>query len=142
MIYVLGHIHKMNFQQTPSLGLVIIQAMAYRSGNSKVFFHYTTVILLTHTFDLFCSFDYISHCTRTVLTVKSFPQQLPTGRHLQSSAPSNPAGRRERSRSRSPHRSNRESHSCSSSSHRDDKKPRAASPQKERHHRQRPHVSK
>lgn len=28
----------MNFQQTPSLGLVIIQAMAYRSGSSKVFF--------------------------------------------------------------------------------------------------------
>ncbi|KAE8301008.1 Pre-mRNA-splicing factor CWC25-like protein [Larimichthys crocea] len=71
--------------------------------------------------------------------------QLPAGRHHQSSSTSNHSGRRERSRSRSPYRNNRESHSyTSSSSHRGDRKfePRAASPQKEHYHRQRHHVSK
>ncbi|KAM9363185.1 pre-mRNA-splicing factor CWC25 homolog [Symphorus nematophorus] len=70
--------------------------------------------------------------------------QLPAGRQHQSSVPSNHSGRRERSRSRSPHRNNRESHSYSSSSHRGDRRvePRAASPQKERYQRQRHHVSK
>ncbi|XP_040891148.1 pre-mRNA-splicing factor CWC25 homolog [Toxotes jaculatrix] len=70
--------------------------------------------------------------------------QLPAGRHHQSSAPSNHSGRRERSRSRSPHRSYRDNHSSSSSSHRSDKKvePRASSPQKQRYQRQRNYVSK
>ncbi|TKS69304.1 CWC25-like protein [Collichthys lucidus] len=71
--------------------------------------------------------------------------QLPAGRHHQSSSTSNHSGRRERSRSRSPHRNNRESHSyTSSSSHRGDRKfeSRVASPQKEHNHRQRHHVSK
>ncbi|XP_044045527.1 pre-mRNA-splicing factor CWC25 homolog [Siniperca chuatsi] len=70
---------------------------------------------------------------------------LPAGRHHQSSASSNHSGHRERSRSRSPHRNNRESHSySSSSSHRGDRKvePRASSPQRERYHRQRHPVSK
>ncbi|AWP06268.1 putative pre-mRNA-splicing factor CWC25 -like isoform 2 [Scophthalmus maximus] len=69
---------------------------------------------------------------------------LPAGRHHQSSAPSGHSGRRERSRSWSPHRSNRDNHSSSSSSHRSDKKvePRASSPQIKRYHRQKNHVSK
>ncbi|XP_042341289.1 pre-mRNA-splicing factor CWC25 homolog [Plectropomus leopardus] len=70
--------------------------------------------------------------------------QFPAGRHHQSSSTSNHSGRHERSRSRSPHRSSRESHAYSSSSHRGDRKvePRASSPQRERHQRQRHHVSK
>eukprot|EP00064_Thunnus_orientalis_P019034 superscaffoldBa00004595_g19144 len=70
--------------------------------------------------------------------------QLPAGRHHQSSAPTNHSGRHERSRSRSPHRNNRESHSSSSSSYRSDRKvqPRAPSPKREHHYRQRNHVSK
>ncbi|KAM7418431.1 hypothetical protein PAMA_015856 [Pampus argenteus] len=69
---------------------------------------------------------------------------LPAGRHHQSSASTNHTGRRERSRSRSPHRNHRESHSSSSSSHRSDRKvqARAPSPRREHHHRQRNHVSK
>lgn len=69
---------------------------------------------------------------------------LPAGRQHQSSATSNHSGHRERSRSRSPHRNNRESHSYSSSSHRGDRKvePRAASPRKERYQKQRNYVSK
>ncbi|GAA6225877.1 pre-mRNA-splicing factor CWC25 homolog [Lates japonicus] len=67
--------------------------------------------------------------------------QLPAGRHHQSSAPSSHSGRHERSRSRSPHRNHRDNRS---SSHRNDRKvePRAASPQRERYHRQRNQVSK
>ncbi|XP_044202443.1 pre-mRNA-splicing factor CWC25 homolog [Thunnus albacares] len=70
--------------------------------------------------------------------------QLPAGRHHQSSAPTYHSGRHERSRSRSPHRNNRESHSSSSSSYRSDRKvqPRAPSPKREHHYRQRNHVSK
>lgn len=70
--------------------------------------------------------------------------QLPAGRHHQSSAPTNHSGRHERSRSRSPHRNNRESHSSSSSSYRSDRKvqPRAPSPKREHHYRHRNHVSK
>ncbi|XP_071361321.1 pre-mRNA-splicing factor CWC25 homolog [Trachinotus anak] len=70
--------------------------------------------------------------------------QLPAGRHHQFSAPSNHSGRRERSRSRSPHRNYRDNHSSSSSSHRSDRKvePRASSPPRERYHRQRNHISK
>lgn len=79
--------------------------------------------------------------TILVKIVKSALLQLP-GRHLQSTAPTNHTGHQERSRSRSPHRNDRESHSHSSSSHREDRKPRAASPPKERYHRQRHHVSK
>ncbi|XP_036952680.1 pre-mRNA-splicing factor CWC25 homolog [Acanthopagrus latus] len=69
---------------------------------------------------------------------------LPAGRHPQSSAPSNYSGRRERSRSRSPRRNNKESSSYSSSSHRVDRKfeTRAPSPQKERYNRNRHHTSK
>ncbi|KAL7404263.1 hypothetical protein ABVT39_012202 [Epinephelus coioides] len=76
--------------------------------------------------------------------VPGYGLQFPAGRHHQSSASSNHSGRRERSRSRSPHRNNRESHVHSSSSHRGDRKvePRASSPQKERYQRQRHHVSK
>ncbi|KAM3624204.1 uncharacterized protein V6R79_020612 [Siganus canaliculatus] len=71
--------------------------------------------------------------------IPGYGLQIPAGR--QSSGPTGHTGRRERSRSRSPHRSN--GHSYSSSSHRGDRKePRAASPQKERSHRQRQHVSK
>ncbi|XP_041839912.1 pre-mRNA-splicing factor CWC25 homolog isoform X2 [Melanotaenia boesemani] len=66
--------------------------------------------------------------------------QLPGGRHQQT----NHSGRRERSRSRSPHRNHTDSRSYSSSSFRGDKKaePRAPSPQRERYQRQRNHVSK
>ncbi|XP_034744115.1 pre-mRNA-splicing factor CWC25 homolog [Etheostoma cragini] len=69
---------------------------------------------------------------------------LPAGRHHQSSAPSNPSGRRERSRSRSPPRNNRHSQFNSSSSHRSERKvePRVSSLQTERNHRQRHPVSK
>lgn len=76
--------------------------------------------------------------------VPGYGLQFPAGRHHQSSASSNHSGRRERSRSRSPHRNNRESHVHSSSSHRGDRKveARASSPQKERYQRQRHHVSK
>lgn len=76
--------------------------------------------------------------------IPGYGLQFPAGRHHQSSASSNHSGRRERSRSRSPHRNNRESHVHSSSSHRGDRKvePRASSPQKERYQRQRHHVSK
>ncbi|XP_030000460.1 pre-mRNA-splicing factor CWC25 homolog isoform X1 [Sphaeramia orbicularis] len=68
--------------------------------------------------------------------------QLPANRHQQSSAASGHSGHHERSRSRSPHRNNRDHHS--SSSHRTDRKvqPRAPSPPKERYQRQRNHVSK
>ncbi|XP_049424355.1 pre-mRNA-splicing factor CWC25 homolog [Epinephelus fuscoguttatus] len=76
--------------------------------------------------------------------IPGYGLQFPAGRHHQSSASSNHSGRRERSRSRSPHRNNRESHVHSSSSHRGDRKveARASSPQKERYQRQRHHVSK
>ncbi|XP_049901555.1 pre-mRNA-splicing factor CWC25 homolog [Epinephelus moara] len=76
--------------------------------------------------------------------VPGYGLQFPAGRHHQSSASSNHSGRRERSRSRSPHRNNRESHVHSSSSHRGDRKvePRASSPQKERYQREKHHVSK
>lgn len=69
---------------------------------------------------------------------------LPAGRQHQSSTTNNHSGHRERSRSRSPHRNNRQSHSYSSSSHRSDRKvePRAASPRKERYQRQNNYVSK
>ncbi|XP_040001052.1 pre-mRNA-splicing factor CWC25 homolog [Xiphias gladius] len=70
--------------------------------------------------------------------------QLTAGRHHQSSAPSSHSGRHERSHSRSPQRNYRDSQSSSSSSHRGDRniKPKASSPQRERYHRQRSHVSK
>ncbi|XP_029364094.1 pre-mRNA-splicing factor CWC25 homolog [Echeneis naucrates] len=70
--------------------------------------------------------------------------QIPAGRHHQSSAPFNHSERRERSRSRSPHRNHRDNHSFSSSSLRNDRKVehRASSPQKERYHRQRNNISK
>ncbi|XP_037621309.1 pre-mRNA-splicing factor CWC25 homolog [Sebastes umbrosus] len=76
--------------------------------------------------------------------IPGYGLQLHAGRHHQSSAPSNNLGRRDRSRSRSPPRNNRENHSSSSSSHRSDRKvePRASSPQRERNHRQRHPVSK
>ncbi|XP_054460693.1 pre-mRNA-splicing factor CWC25 homolog [Anoplopoma fimbria] len=69
---------------------------------------------------------------------------LPTGRHHQSSAPSNHSGRRGRSSSRSPHRNHRDNHFDSSSSHRGDKKvePKASSQQGERYQRPRHPVSK
>nr|XP_046258229.1 pre-mRNA-splicing factor CWC25 homolog [Scatophagus argus] len=76
------------------------------------------------------------------LHLPGYGLQLPAGRHHQSTAPSNHSGRRERSRSRSPHRNSRESHSYSSTSHRGDRKPKAASPQRERYHRPRHVVSK
>lgn len=68
--------------------------------------------------------------------------QIPTGRPHQHSAQNSHTGRRERSRSRSPPRNNRENHSHSS--YRGDRKaePRASSPQRERYQRQRQHVSK
>uniref|UniRef100_UPI0037E8CC50 pre-mRNA-splicing factor CWC25 homolog n=1 Tax=Semicossyphus pulcher TaxID=241346 RepID=UPI0037E8CC50 len=74
--------------------------------------------------------------------IPGYGLQLPAGRHHQSSATSNHSGRRERSRSRSPHRNNsRENHSYS---HRGDRRvePRASSPQRERNQRQKHHVSK
>ncbi|XP_023269436.1 pre-mRNA-splicing factor CWC25 homolog [Seriola lalandi dorsalis] len=76
--------------------------------------------------------------------IQGYGLQLPAGRYHQSSAPSNYSGRRERSRSRSPHRHYRDNHSSSSSSHRSDRKvePRASSPQGERYQRQRNNVSK
>ncbi|XP_029287855.1 pre-mRNA-splicing factor CWC25 homolog [Cottoperca gobio] len=76
--------------------------------------------------------------------VPGYGLQLPAGRHHQSSAPSNHSGRRERSRTRSPHRNNREGHVYSSSSYRGDRKvePRASSPQRERYHKQRHPVAK
>ncbi|XP_022595745.1 pre-mRNA-splicing factor CWC25 homolog [Seriola dumerili] len=76
--------------------------------------------------------------------LQGYGLQLPAGRYHQSSAPSNYSGRRERSRSRSPHRHYRDNHSSSSSSHRSDRKvePRASSPQRERYQRQRNNVSK
>ncbi|XP_056227882.1 pre-mRNA-splicing factor CWC25 homolog [Seriola aureovittata] len=76
--------------------------------------------------------------------IQGYGLQLPAGRYHQSSAPSNYSGRRERSRSRSPHRHYRDNHSSSSSSHRSDRKvePRASSPQRERYQRQRNNVSK
>ncbi|XP_074551318.1 pre-mRNA-splicing factor CWC25 homolog [Halichoeres trimaculatus] len=68
--------------------------------------------------------------------------QLPAGRPHQHSAQNRHTGHRERSRSRSPPRNNRENHSHSS--HRGDRKaePRASSPQRDRYQRQRQHVSK
>ncbi|XP_026158168.1 pre-mRNA-splicing factor CWC25 homolog [Mastacembelus armatus] len=65
--------------------------------------------------------------------------QLPAGGHQQSASHS---ARRERSRSRSPHRNYRNGHS--SSSHRSDRKveARSSSPQRERYNRQRNHISK
>lgn len=76
--------------------------------------------------------------------IPGYGLQLPAGRHQQSSAPSGHSGRRERSRSRSPHRNSRENHSHSSSSHRGDRRvePRVASPARERYHRPRHPVSK
>ncbi|XP_034544586.1 pre-mRNA-splicing factor CWC25 homolog [Notolabrus celidotus] len=76
--------------------------------------------------------------------IPGYGLQFPSGRQHQSSTQNHHSGRRERSRSRSPHRSNRENHSHSSHSHREDGKtePRASSPQKERYQRQRHHVSK
>ncbi|XP_028269472.1 pre-mRNA-splicing factor CWC25 homolog [Parambassis ranga] len=67
--------------------------------------------------------------------------QLSANRHQQFSDHS---GRRERSRSRSPHRNHKDSRSHSSSAHRGDKKPEARppSPQRDRYQRQRNHVSK
>lgn len=69
--------------------------------------------------------------------------QLPTDGYQQTSTSSGHSGRRERSRSRSPHRNYKDSRS-SSSSHRSEKKqePRAPSPQKDRYQRQRNHVPK
>ncbi|XP_022049052.1 pre-mRNA-splicing factor CWC25 homolog [Acanthochromis polyacanthus] len=76
--------------------------------------------------------------------VPGYGLQLPSGRHQQTSAPSNHSWRRDRSRSRSPHRNSKDSRSNSSSSHRGDKKAEARppSPQKDRYQRQRNHVSK
>ncbi|KAK7930739.1 hypothetical protein WMY93_007134 [Mugilogobius chulae] len=66
--------------------------------------------------------------------------QFPAGRNHHSSASSdNHSSRRERSRSRSPHRNHRDYNSYSSN--RNDK-PRAASPPKERYQRHNHHVSK
>ncbi|XP_038134898.1 pre-mRNA-splicing factor CWC25 homolog [Cyprinodon tularosa] len=67
--------------------------------------------------------------------------QFPSGRHQPAS---NHSGRRERSRSRSPHRSHKDSRSYSSSSHRADKKAevRDPIPQREHYQRQRNPVSK
>ncbi|XP_069023971.1 pre-mRNA-splicing factor CWC25 homolog [Embiotoca jacksoni] len=76
--------------------------------------------------------------------IPGYGLQVPAGRHQQFSAPPNHSGRRDRSRSRSPQRNNRDARSYSSSSHRGDKKaePRAGSPQRERHQRQKNNVSK
>lgn len=79
-----------------------------------------------------------------LLIIGLFPQ-LPTDRYQQTSTSSGHSGRRERSRSRSPHRNYKDSRSySSSSSHRSEKKqePRAPSPQKDRYQRQRNHVPK
>lgn len=74
--------------------------------------------------------------------VPGYGLQLPAGRQHHASAAMNHSGRRDRSRSRSPQRSNRESHSSSSHSNRSDRsvQPRAPSPQ--RYYRPRNHVSK
>ncbi|CAK6975754.1 pre-mRNA-splicing factor CWC25 homolog [Scomber scombrus] len=77
--------------------------------------------------------------------VPGYGLQLPAGRQHHSSASNNHSGRRDRSRTRSPHRNHRESHSSSSSSsHRNDRKvqARAPSPQRQTYHRQRNYVSK
>ncbi|XP_026214530.1 pre-mRNA-splicing factor CWC25 homolog [Anabas testudineus] len=75
--------------------------------------------------------------------IAGYGLQLPAARHHQSSFRSNHSTRRERSRSRSPHRNHRDSHSSSASLHRSDRKvDRSSSPQKERYHRERNHVSK
>lgn len=123
---LLGHVHKMTLQQTPSLVPIIFQATAYRSERSRD---------VTNDFS-----DSFLTGTRTPIS-PNIHFQLPAGRHHQSSAPSSHSGRHERSRSRSPHRNHRDNRS---SSHRNDRKvePRAASPQRERYHRQRNHVSK
>ncbi|KAM3864984.1 pre-mRNA-splicing factor CWC25 homolog [Diretmus argenteus] len=62
--------------------------------------------------------------------VPGYGLQLSAGRHHQSSGPSNHSGRQERSRSRSPHRNNRENGSDRKAHH------RAPSPQRARYHRQ------
>ncbi|XP_013877105.1 pre-mRNA-splicing factor CWC25 homolog [Austrofundulus limnaeus] len=74
--------------------------------------------------------------------VPGYGLQLPGGRHHQDSATSSRSGRRERSRSRSPHPNHKDNRHSSSSSHRAERKvePRAPSPQ--RYQRQRNHVSK
>uniref|UniRef100_A0A3P8T4E1 CWC25 spliceosome associated protein homolog n=1 Tax=Amphiprion percula TaxID=161767 RepID=A0A3P8T4E1_AMPPE len=76
--------------------------------------------------------------------VPGYGLQLPSGRHQQTSAPSNHSGHRDRSRSRSPHRNYKDSRSYSASSHRGDRKveARPPSPQKDWYQRQRNHVSK
>ncbi|XP_033986549.1 pre-mRNA-splicing factor CWC25 homolog [Trematomus bernacchii] len=76
--------------------------------------------------------------------VPGYGLQLPAGRHHQSSAPSHHSGRRERSRSRSPHRNRQEGHVHSSSSHRGDRKdePKASSQQRDRYQRPRHPVAK
>ncbi|XP_047221988.1 pre-mRNA-splicing factor CWC25 homolog [Girardinichthys multiradiatus] len=76
--------------------------------------------------------------------VPGYGLQLPSSRHQQASATSGHSGRRDRSRSRSPHRNHKDSRSYSSSSHRADKKAEAkdASPQSEHYQRLRNHVSK
>ncbi|XP_012712389.1 pre-mRNA-splicing factor CWC25 homolog [Fundulus heteroclitus] len=70
--------------------------------------------------------------------------QLPGGRHQQDSEISSHSGRRERSRSRSPHKNHKDSRSYSSSSYRADKKVEAKdpSPKREHYQRQRNPVSK
>lgn len=80
-----------------------------------------------------------------VLLIFGLFPQLPTDGYQQTSTSSGHSGRRERSRSRSPHRNYKDSRSySSSSSHRSEKKqePRAPSPQKDRYQRQRNHVPK
>ncbi|XP_027873153.1 pre-mRNA-splicing factor CWC25 homolog [Xiphophorus couchianus] len=62
--------------------------------------------------------------------------QLPSGRHQQASVMSSNSGRRERSRSRSPYRNHKDSHSYKKVEARD------PSPQRETYQRQRNHVSK
>uniref|UniRef100_A0A096MB76 CWC25 spliceosome associated protein homolog n=3 Tax=Poeciliinae TaxID=586240 RepID=A0A096MB76_POEFO len=66
--------------------------------------------------------------------------QLPSGRHHQASVMSSNSGRRERSRSRSPHRNHKDSRSYASSYKKVEA--RDPSPQRETYQRQRNHVSK
>ncbi|XP_008404883.1 pre-mRNA-splicing factor CWC25 homolog [Poecilia reticulata] len=66
--------------------------------------------------------------------------QLPSGRHQQASVMSNNSGRRERSRSRSPHRNHKDSRSYASSYKKVEA--RDPSPQRETYQKQKNHVSK
>lgn len=128
-VHVSGHIPMM----TEALVLIMSQATAFRSESIR-----------------FVAFLWVELLSKTLGKVKLFLVkifttallQFPAGRQHQSTAPSNHTGRQQRSRSRSPHRNHRESHSYSSSSHREDRKQKAATPPKERYQRQRHHVSK